>query len=167
MRIIPVESFPPPEGYDTIDAAIAGAMKHPRQSQAVSDTSRLRGAAIVDACWTDTDFVIRFSNGRLLHVFVSGQIVDWRVTESMPDVDDSQFERVGAEPVTLRWRSSGGDEVLDRSAMTAKRRGCDVERLFVNELGFLVDCRGQLIWWFMAVRRRDSGCAFLHVSESD
>lgn len=170
MRVIPVDVYPIGREYDTFEAAIAGANGNPLQPKARADSARLAGTTVVDACWTDTDFVIRFSNGQFLHIYVrSGAMhcgsVEWQVRETPPVMDEKEIQRVGAEPVIHRWRPSVGDYVQDCSALAAKRRGAPFQQLFVNELGLLVYCRGQMIWWFGAVRRTDLDQPVLSVSE--
>ncbi len=62
MEAIPVDVYPLERSYRSAEAAIKGAMSNPRQPKARADSEELVGATIVDAHWTDTDFVIRFSN---------------------------------------------------------------------------------------------------------
>jgi len=167
MRVIPVDVYPLTQTYDSFRAAVEGARSHPLQAKARTDTAKLSGASLIDACWTDTDFVLRLSSGLLLGVYVQGEKVTWEVADALPGLDESAVERVGSSPVLCRWRPGVGDYVMDRSALVSKRRGSVLERLFVNEFGLLVYCRGHMILWFQAVCRTDLGRSFLWVTEDD
>ena len=70
MRLIPVEFFPF-VGYDSPTECIEASLRHRLQARARTDTAKLAGASVADAYWTDTDHVIRFSNGLMLHVFLT------------------------------------------------------------------------------------------------
>ena len=153
--------------YDSFAAAIAGALRHPLQRKAQADADRLSGTTMVDACWTDTDFVIRWSNDLLLHVYVDGEDVAWNLTKVPPRLGEGELERVGSPPVVLDWPREVGRRIMDRSAQTARRRGSEFARLFVNEMAFLVYCRGHLIWWFAPVRRTDLDRPMLFVAEEE
>jgi hypothetical protein len=83
-----------------------------------------------------------------------------------PEIAGSQVQRVGAVPITFRWERAG-DHCMDCSALVAKRRGTEFQRLFVNEMGLLVYLRGQLIWQFAVVRRTDTDRPILYVFEGD
>src|SRR5438552_15797594 len=106
MRVIPVDVYPLKEQYqhDSLAEAIAGAMHYPLQPKARSDTTRLQGAALIDACWTDTDFVLRFSDGKFLHIYIDGEELNWNLVDTAPALDESIIERVGAAAVLCRWR---------------------------------------------------------------
>ncbi len=166
MRVIPVEPYSVQETFPSFEGAIAGALRHPLQPQAQSDTAALLKARVADTWWTDTDFVVQFSNERLLHVWANDQVARWSVTYSPPVLDGAAVERIGAPAVLCRWPVVG-DEVWDRSGLAAKRLGSEFVRLFVAGSALLVYCRGQLIWWFSAVKRTDLGLSILHVSEDD
>ena len=166
MRVIPVEPYPVQDAYPGFEGAIAGALRHPLQSQARADTLAFLGARVADAWWTDTDCVIRFSNERLLHIWVDGHMVRWGVADTSPELSGAVVERIGAPAVICRWLVSG-DEVRDRSALAAKRVGSEFVRLFVTGGALLVYCRGQLIWWFSAVHRTDTNLPMLYVTEDD
>jgi hypothetical protein len=166
MRTIPVETYPLKKTYKTAEAAIEGAKNNPLQPMARADSDRLTGTSVVDACWTDTDFVIRFSNERFLHIWTCLEEVQWEVLECPPVLNKNEVQRVGAEPVVYCWQRLG-DRVHDSSALTAKRRGAEFQRLFVNEGGLLVYLRGHLIWHFAAIRRTDLDQPILLVDEMD
>jgi hypothetical protein len=161
VRVIPVEPYPF-ETYPSFEGAITGALRHPLQSQARADTAALLNTRVADTWWTDTDYVVEFSNGRLLHVWADGQVARWVVTETPPALD--AVERIGAPAALCQWPVVG-DAVWDRSALAAKRLGSEFVRLFVTGGALLVYCRGQLIWWFSAARRTDLGVSILHVCE--
>ncbi len=165
VRIIPVDPYPLRETYDSFAGAIAGVLNAPLQSKAKADTARLLGSHIEDACWTDTACVIRFSNGLFLHVFVADEILSWQLTDGEPALCDA-VGRVGAPAVALRWPSQP-EYLMDRSALTANRLGTEFVQLFTTNGALLVYCRARLIWWFSAIRRIDTGRAFLLMSEED
>jgi hypothetical protein len=167
MRVIPVDVYPLKRAYDSFAAAIIGAERHPFQPKARADTAKLAGAVVVDACWTDTDFIVRFSNGLYLQVFAEREQIRWEVTDAPPNLSEFDVERVGASVVTCRWRTGVGDSTMDRSALVAKRRRSQFERLFVNEGGLLMYCRAQPIWWFHVIRRTDLDQPFLFVTEDE
>lgn len=169
MRIIPVTTYPLRKTYKTAEAAIEGAKNHPLQPNARADASKLAGTMVVDAYWTDTDFVIRFSNEQLLHIWACLDEIRWEVSETPPMVKEGEVRRVGSEPVVYRWRPGPGfgDQIHDWSTLTAKRRGAEFQRLFVNEGGLLVYVRGHLIWCFMVIRRTDCDQPILYVEEEN
>lgn len=165
-RVVPVEPYPLRESYDTFEGAIAGPLRDSLQPKARADTARLLGSRVMGAWWTDTDCVIRFSNGLLLHVRVDLGGVSWELVDAPPELVESETERIGAPAVTLRWPVVG-DRVMDRAELAAKRMGSEFEQLFVTSGTLLVYCRGQLIWWFSAVRRTDTGQPLLFITEDD
>ncbi len=55
--------------------------------------------------------------------------------------------------------------VMDCSKMIAARRGKDVSRFFVNELGFYLYTPKQRILFFGCVHRTDTGDSLLNVCE--
>jgi len=166
MQAIPIAGYPLERTYRTAKAAIEGAKNNPRQPKARADSARLAGATVVDACWTDTEFIVRFSNAMFLHIWVYPGQVQWKITDTQPDIAGSQVQRVGAAPMIFRWERAG-DGCVDCSALVAKRRGAEFQQLFVNEFGLLVYLRGQLIWQFGVVRRTDTGQPILYVCEGD
>jgi hypothetical protein len=142
------------------------AENHPLQPKAQSDSATLAGAIIEEAYWSDSDFVIRLSTGLYLHIWTAGDEVAWRVRDSAPLLEQKRIERVGAAPVI--WRFDAVDDVvMDRSALFAKRRGSELQQLFVNEFGLLVYCKRNAIWWFHAGFRTDTGEPVLFVTEGD
>ena len=166
MRIIPVEPYPLREVYSSFEEGIAGALRDPLQPQAQADTAKLLGARVADAWWTDSDCVIRFSNERLLHIWVVGPVVRWVVLDTTPELPGTVVERIGAPAIICRWPALG-DEIWDRSALATKRVGSEFVRLFVTSGALLVYCRGQLIWWFSAAHREDMNLPMLHVTEDE
>jgi len=166
MQVIPVRPYPI-KGHPTAAAAIAATQRHPLQARARADPERLGGSDIIDATWTDEEFVIRFAHGLYLRIFVDGESVDWRLEQATRPWYEGVAERVGAVPVICRWQPDFVDVVMDRSAMVAMRRGITFEKLFVNELGLLVYCKGQRIWWFQSVHRIDLNKPFLLVTEGE
>ena len=166
MRTIFVETYPLKKTYKTAEAAIEGAKSNPLQPKARADSERLSGTTVVDVCWTDTHFVIRFSNERFLHIWACPEEVRWEVIEHPPAVTENEVQRVGAEPIVYRWQRIG-DRAHDCSALTAKRRGAEFQRLFINEGGLLVYLRGHSIWHFGAIRRTDLDQPILLVDEMD
>ncbi|REK17693.1 MAG: hypothetical protein DWQ42_21860 [Planctomycetota bacterium] len=160
---IPVDVFPIQKTYGSFGDAIEGANKHPRQKQAKRDSERLSDTSFVDARWSDRDFVLQFSNGMHLHVYVQAPDVLWQLSEAPPDVDTPHG--VGSTPSILRWGGDIGDLMMDCSSLIEKRRGAHFWQLFVNETGFFVYLHSQLILSFTALRRTDSNRCILHVCE--
>jgi hypothetical protein len=158
-------------GYSSAAEAIDAAIRHPLQAKARAETAKLAGATVTDAYWTDTDQVIRFSNGLLLHVFPTGKEVNWAVTDQLPAIDESEVGRIGAPPVILRWpttaKYSTGELTMDRTTLAAARIGRKFAEFFVNERGLLVYCRRVLIWCFTAVHDTLQGRTILNVQEDD
>jgi hypothetical protein len=167
MNPIPVKGYPIERTYASAEEAIAGAEAHPLQPKAQLDAERLRGTCLVDGCWTLSHFVLRFSNEMWLHVFVDDGLARWTLAETPPLLNEAELERVGAPPIVLAWGSEIGDKPMDRSALLAKRRGADFRRLWVNEGGFLVYTRKQLILVFHPLYRTDTGEDVLFVTEYD
>jgi hypothetical protein len=165
MRVIPVEFFPI-VGYDSPAECIEASLRHQLQARARTDTAKLAGASVADAHWTDTDHVIRFSNGLLLHVFLTDKEVDWAVSDQLPPLDEKEVERIGSPAVTHRWPTTA-ESRMDRTALAAARIGREFERLFVTGPGLLIYCRGVLIWRFSAIRDTERGRTILHVGEDD
>jgi hypothetical protein len=170
MRVIPVELFPI-VGHDSPAECIEAAMRHPLQAKARADTAKLAGTTIAEAYWTGTDHVIRFSNGLLLHVFLTGKELDWAVTDQPPALDEKEVECMGAPPVILRWpktaRYTMGECTMDRTALAAARIGREFVELFVNEHGLHIYCRRVLIWIFTTMRDTERGRTILYVWEDD
>lgn len=164
MRIIPVEGYPL-KTYSSPEEAIDAFLRHPLQAKARADTAKLAGTTIFDAYWTDTDHVICFSNGLLVHVFLAGTAVDWTVTAEPPQLDEKDVERIGAPPVIFRWPN--GESQKDRSALAAARIGRKFTGLAVTDNMFLVYCSGVLIWHFWPVRDTDRDRPILNVFEDD
>ena len=164
MRVITCQSYPFEATYESPAAAIAGGKNHKLQPKARADTKALAGSRVIDACWTANDFVLRFSNGKLLHVFLIGKRVAWETRDTPPDLEESDIERVGAEAVICRWGPEVGDGIMDRSALIKARCGKAFQMLYVNE-GLSLYCEGMGILWFTAVRDVDTGRPFLYLSE--
>jgi len=169
MRIIPVESCPQKKAYESFEAAIEGAQNNPLQPRARADSERLIGATVVDAYWTDRQFVVRFSNEQFLHIWACPEELKWEVTKFAPVIPERDVRRIGDEPVVHRWRPGPalGDHVQDCSALVAKRRGAEFQQLFVNQFGLWVYLRGHLVWHFGAIRRTDLDQPILAVCEDD
>jgi hypothetical protein len=167
MRLIPVKSYPPSATFDSFSAAIGGAHRHPFQPRAIETTQRLAGTTFADACWTDDEFFVRFSNELFLQISVCSKSVHWSLTSALQATSERQVERVGAEPVMLAWGPPIGERVMDRSALVAKRRGAAFKKLFVNDMGLLLYCHGRLILWFQPILRTDTDQSMLHVTEEE
>jgi len=167
VRIIPVSNYPLKASYASFEAAIEGAKGNALQPKARTDTEKLAGTRVVDAYWSDTEFAIRFSNEKFLHIWAIPGEVGWDVVGDAPMANAADVQRVGAEPVVHRWATPVVDDVKDCSALVSKRRGAEFQQLFVNEMGLLVYCRRKLIWRFAAVRRQDLDQPILSVSECD
>jgi hypothetical protein len=170
MRIIPVDPYPIRPAFASFEAAIRHAKTYAPLARATAEEQQLLDALIIDGFWTDTDFVIRFSNGRFLHVWVApaanSSAVDWRVLEAEPQLRAEAVGRVGSAADLIEFPKIGVN-VMDRSAMLASRRGKPLRKLFINELGFYVYTPRQRILVFHCVRRRDTGENLLFVCEDD
>ncbi len=176
MQVIPVEAYGFGPTFSSIEASVRHALKYAPLARAKADAALFRDSEIIDGFWTDTEWVLRFSNGRFLHVAVeagrSSGAVTWRVLEREPVVHASDVQRVGSEPVILDFARVGAHErglpyVMDRSKMMAARRGRPFKAFFVNELAFYVYTPRQRILCFGCVRRRDTNTGLLYVYEDD
>jgi hypothetical protein len=165
MRVISIEFFPI-VGYDSPTECIEASLRHRLQARARTDTAKLAGATVADAHWTDTDHVIRFSNGLLLHVFLTDKEIDWAVSDQPPPLDEKEVERIGAPPGTHRWPTTA-ESPMDRTALAATRIGREFKQLFVISLGLLIYCSGVLIWSFSAIRDTERDRTILYVGEHD
>lgn len=170
MRTVPVDSYPVVPTFNSVAAAIRHAKAYPPLAQAQADEQQLLGADIVDGFWTDTEFAIRFSNNRFLHIWVEPEIaahnLSWSVLEVEPRLQAGEIGRVGAATVLLGFPKIGTFR-MDRSALLAARRGKPLRKLFVNEVAFYVYTPQQRILCFGCVRRRDTGENLLYVHEDD
>jgi hypothetical protein len=148
--MIPVELPSDTSGYDTPEAAIAAAWNHPSQPKARHDAAAFSGRTFVDAWGDATEWVLEFSGGLWLRVFVDGTRVAWSVEHVKP-------QRIpGAAPIVVEW-PSGNTSRADPAALAADRRGSGFGRFWVNEIGFHVYFRGKLMLCFSPARRRDTG----------
>jgi|GEM_PF-6097125 len=166
MRTILVDPYPIRETYTSFREAIVGVRNDPLQSKAKADAAKLLGSRVENACWTDTNCVVQFSNGLFLHIWVDGETLSWLVTETPPALDENASERIGAPGVMLSWPNAG-DRLMDQSELAAKRLGSEFYTLFVTGGALLVYCRGHSIWWFAPTRRRDTGRSMLYVTEEE
>lgn len=164
MRTIDVEPYSLRERYNSFEEGITGALRDPLQPKAKADSARLLGSHIVNAWWTDKDFVICFSNGLSLHIRVEGETLSWSLKETFSPFDESQG--LGTPAVMLNW-PNGRDHLMDRSELVTKRLGSEFERLFVTAGALLVYCRSQLIWWFSPARQTNTRQSILFVNEDD
>ena len=162
---MPIE-FEPPPSSSSFGGAIAAAQNDPLQPKASIDTKTLLGSRIADVYWTDAACIIRFSNDRSLHVRSTGTAVEWNVTDDTPQLDSLPNQRIGSQSVLIRFPNRT-EYVWDRSAIAAVRIGCEFEQLYVTSGALLLYCRGQLIWWFHAGRRADTGQPLLFTAEGD
>lgn len=162
---IPVEPFPISKTYNSPWAAVAGAHRHPLQKQALSDTERLAGSSLVDASWSESDFVMTFSNGRFLHVYLEGSELRWQVLGSKPCIEVPLT--IGAPPKKLLWPRDVGVHEMDCSKLIESRIGHRFTRLFVNRMGLWVYLKSHLILVFGPILRTDTRQSWLHVSESE
>jgi len=159
-RVIPVELAFEGEGYDTAEAAIAAAKRNPSQPKARQDAAAFSGRTFVDA-WGDAgQWVLEFSGGLWLRVFVDGTRVAWAV-------ERVELEKTTvAGPIVLEW-PSGNTSCADPAVLAADRRGAEFWQFWVNDMGFHVCLRRKLILCFSPARRRDTGQIILWVWEDD
>jgi hypothetical protein len=164
---IRVRPYPLARTFDTIEAAVAHAMSHPRLPEARRDAARLKDSVFVDACWTLSEWVIRFDCDLSLCVWVEHADVRWALRPSSTVLVGEEFQRVGSAPVMLDWGGTGGLSEMDCSALVAKRRGARFKDLFFNEFGLFVYLRGHLILQLSPVERVADGRGILYILEDD
>lgn len=165
MTRIPVTAHGLGRSYGSFEAALAGAMNHPLQPKAQSDGSKLLGSTFVDAFWTGSEFALGFSKGQWLHVFMANHHVRWILIGSKPNLL-GDVQRIDSPPMLLEW-TTGGEGLMDRSSLIGARIGKEFVRLWVNEGGFYVYTKKQLILCFHAIFRTDTGEDLLYVTEDD
>jgi hypothetical protein len=170
MISIPVDPYPIAPTFSSMAEAIRHAESYLPLAKAKADEQLVFGSYIVDAYWSDTDFVIRFSNGRFFHIFIGAEgtnrSIRWGILDSEPKLPEAELMRVGSPPVILVFRRDL-KYTMDRSAMIQARRGQEVKRFFVNEQCFYLYTSGQGILCFDVVLRRDTGGDLLYVYEED
>jgi hypothetical protein len=170
MRTISVDSYPITRTSASAPEAVRLAKSHPPLSKARADEQCAVGGQLIDAFWTDTDFVIRLSTCRLLHIFVdpknAGSHVNWQILDAEPIFAGAELMRVGTPPVRLKFPRAG-ECIMDCSKMIAARRGGNVQRFFVSELGFYLYMPQQRILCFFSVFRTDTGENLLYVHEEE
>jgi hypothetical protein len=164
---IRVRPYPLARSFDTIEAAVAHAMSHPRLSEARRDAAQLKEAVFVDACWTLFEWVIRFDCDLGLCVWVEQAEVRWALRPAPAVVVGEGFQRVGAAPVILDWIGTVGLWEMDCSSLVAKRRGAQFKDLFVNEYGLFVYLHGHLILQFGRAERVVDGRTILYAFEDN
>jgi hypothetical protein len=158
--MIPVEPAERITGHDTPEAAIAAAKADPLQPKAREDATAFAGRTFVDGWHAADEWVLEFSGGVWLRVFIENARVAWAVARVRPDGN------VITGPVVLEW-PSGRTSRIDPASLVASRRGADFWQFWVNDMGFHVYLRRKLILCFSPVRRRDTGQIILHVWEDD
>ena len=156
---IPVELTDDNPGYDSFEAAVAAAKNDPLQPKARRDAAAFSGRIFVDA-WGDAhQWVLEFSGGLWLRVYIEGTRVAWAVEHARP-------QGAAAAPVVLEW-PSGHTSRADPASLAVDRRGAAFWQFWVNDMGFHVYLRQRLILCFSPARRRDTGEMILHVWEDD
>lgn len=131
------------------------------------DAARLRGAVFVDACWTWSEWVVRFDPDISLYVWIEDCEVRWSLKPSSEEVTDENFERVGAPPVVLDWINSIGLREMDRTSLVAKRRGAHFKDLFAGDHGLSLYLQDRLVLNFGIARRLDNAEFIISVFEDD
>ncbi len=168
MEPIRVRPYPLPWSFDTIEAAVAHALSHPRLSDARRDAAQLQGAVFVDACWTLFEWVLRFDCDLSLCVWSEPAEVRWALRPSSVVAIGEGFQRVGAAAVMLDWvGTTVGQWPMDCSSLVAKRRGAPFKDLFINECGLFVYLHGHQILQFGRAERVADGRTILYVCEDD
>lgn len=166
MEPIRVRSYPR-KTFDSLKAAAAHARSHPRLPVARADAARLEGAVFVDACWTLSEWVIRFDCDLSLRVWVEQTQVCWSLTPSVAIRTGDEFQRVGAAPAILDWSGIVGLSMMDCSALVAKRRGASFANLLVYDEGLYIYLCGHLILMLCPVERLADGQGILYVCEDE
>ena len=164
-QAVPIELEPPPS-YPSFGGAIAAARNDPLQPKASADTKKLLGSFVADVSWTDATCAIRFSNDLWLHIRSTGTAIEWAVSDEVPQLDATPAEQIGSPAMLIRF-PNGTEHVWDRSALATARLGCEFKRLYVTSGALLIYCRDQLIWWFSAGHRTDTGQPLLFTTEGD
>ncbi len=167
MNPIPVKSHPFRQTFDSFEHAVRHAMNHPLRPKAEADTDRLLETTLVDSYWSFNEFVLGFSNGQWLHIFVSESEVRWQLQDSQPLLFTEPQFRIGAQPIQLDWKGAIGIQPMDPSDLVAKRIGAEVSQLFINDTGFFVYFRNHLVFEFYAAYRTDTGEDILYIIEDD
>jgi hypothetical protein len=155
-----VESMWDSSGYDTPEAAIGAAKRHPLQARARQDAASFAGRQFADA-WSDVEqWVLEFSGPLWLRVFPRAHEVHWTVEHTRPQVT------AVPGPIGLQW-VSGARSCSDPALLAAGRRGAEFWQFWLNDMGFHVYLRGKLILCFSVVKRLDTGRQILWVWEDD
>ncbi len=146
MEVIKVRTYLPPANFKSIEAAVAHAMSHPKLPLARSDAARLKGSVFTDACWTLSEWIIRFDCDLSLRIWIEHTEVCWLVQPSHDVLASDEFRRVGSPPITLKWANWLGLREMDCSSLVAKRRGARFKDLFVNHYGIFLYLYDHLIF---------------------
>jgi len=165
LDVVQVRSFPPPWASKSLQAAVAHALSHPRLPETRRDSERLQGSRFVGAEWNWFEWLLRFDNEQTIHVWVERNEIRWMLKSTQPA--GNGFEGIGAAPVELDWATTIGRQVMDRSALVAKRRRARFQNLFINDSGFFVYLDGHLILEFSRAERLSDGRSILYVIESE
>ena len=157
---IPVELAFENDGFDTAEEAVAAAKNDPSQPSARRDAEAFAGRTFVDAWGDPTEWVLEFSGGLWLRVFIDGTRVAWAVERVKPD------KRPVTEPPLFEW-PRGNTSRADPAVLAADRRGAEFWQFWVNDMGFHVYLHRKLILCFSPARRRDTGHRVLWVWKDD
>jgi hypothetical protein len=157
---IPVQPHGHATGHPTIEAAIDGAKRHPKQRKAHDDAALLAGRHFVDARCDLQQWALEFSGPAWLHVFANEGGVDWRVATEPPVLNTV------SEPIVFEWRSGGMSE-MDCRGLSTERRGAEFALLWVNEFGLYVYLKNRLILSFHAVKHCETGEIILFACNDD
>jgi hypothetical protein len=167
MQPIRVKPYPI-RGFATPKQAIAHAKAHSEMSNARDGAARLEGSVFIDACWTLSDWILRFDCELSLCVSVEETEVCWRIEPSHLVPIGEDFSRVGAPPVVLDWSGTVGLREMDCSSLVAKRRGSRFKNLFVGDPELYIYLHGQsTILELVPVERIADGRGILYASEGD
>jgi hypothetical protein len=167
MEAIRVRPYPPARTFDSMEAAVAHALSHPRLPEARRDAARLKNSLFIDAWWTLFEWMIRFDCELNLHVWIEESEVRWSLQPTREVSVGEEFQRVGTAPVTLDWVGTIGLWEMDGSALVAKRHGARFENLFVNEHGLFVYLHGHMSLQLGRAERVVDGRGIIYAFEDD
>ena len=149
--------------FDTAAEAFSRPMTHPLRPKLDGYIEALAGTQLLDAKWSETQFLFHFSNGLSLDVTLDEHDICWSLEESS--------QRISTElpslPICFDWGGSIGIRTEDVPRFVATRIGCDFVNLCVNDDYFYVYFRRKLILSFSTAFRTDTGEPLFYICEDE
>lgn len=144
------------------------AYRSPRSNQAEQDTQGLKGTTIQDGLWTNTQFAVALSNGKVLKIGLEREKVTWSICGlPLPNSSDA----VDREPVCLELTSETHPEPLrstwDRERLLRARIGRKFQMLFAGDAFLYLYIEGEPILLFSRWIQLDHREDLLHWEETD